>query len=203
MRILAAEDDAVFRKLLQTLLPKWGYEATICEEGTAAWAALSRPDGPSLALLDWQMPGLDGTEICAQARELIKDRPLYLLILTSRSEKSDVVQGLGAGADDYLTKPFSPDELKARLKTGERVLRLEAALHARVHELEEALANVKTLQGLLPICSYCKKVRDDGDYWHQVESYVGKRTGAQFSHGVCPDCYAKHVQPQIDAVGKR
>jgi DNA-binding response OmpR family regulator len=203
MRILAAEDDAVFRKLLQTLLPKWGYEATICEEGTSAWSALSQPGGPSLAVLDWQMPGLDGTEICARARERITDRPLYLLILTSRSEKSDVVQGLGAGADDYLTKPFSPDELKARLKTGERVLRLEAALHARVHELEEALANVKTLQGLLPICSYCKKVRDDGDYWHQVESYVGKRTGAQFSHSVCPDCYVRHVQPQIDAIERK
>lgn len=203
MRILAAEDDAVFRRLLQSLLPKWGYEATLCEEGASAWEALSRPDGPSLAVLDWQMPGMDGTEICARAREVIKDRPLYLVILTSRSEKSDVVQGLGAGADDYLTKPFSPDELKARLKTGERVLNLETALLGRVRELEEALANVKTLQGLLPICSYCKKVRDDGDYWHQVESYVGKRTGAQFSHGVCPDCYARHVQPQIDAVRKQ
>lgn len=203
MRILAAEDDAVFRRLLQSLLPKWGYEATLCEEGKSAWAALSRPDGPSLAVLDWQMPGMDGTEICARARVEIKNRPLYLVILTSRSEKSDVVQGLGAGADDYLTKPFSPDELKARLKTGERVLDLEAALHGRVKELEEALANVKTLQGLLPICSYCKKVRDDGDYWTQVESYVGKRTGAQFSHGVCPDCYAKHVQPQIDALSKK
>jgi len=203
MRILAAEDDAVFRRLLKSLLPKWGYDATLCEEGAEAWSVLSQPGGPSLALLDWQMPGMDGTDICARARAEIKDRPLYLVILTSRSEKTDVVQGLTAGADDYLTKPFSPEELRARLKVGERVLQLEEALQARVRELEEALANVKTLQGLLPICSYCKKVRDDRDYWVQVESYVGKRTGAQFSHGVCPDCYAKHVQPQIDAVTKK
>src|SRR6266850_3274697 len=159
MRILVAEDDAVFRWLLKSLLPKWGYEATLYEEGAEAWSVLSQPGGPSLALLDWQMPGMDATDICTRARAEIKDRPLYLVILTSRSEKTDVVQGLTAGADDYLTKPFSPEELRARLKVGERVLQLEEALQARVHELEEALANVKTLQGLLPICSYCKKVR--------------------------------------------
>ncbi len=202
MRILAAEDDAVVRRLLESLLPKWGYEPTVCADGTAAWAALTAPDGPSLAVLDWQMPGMDGTVICQRARAEITGRPLYLLILTSRSGKEAIVEGLTAGADDYLTKPFSPDELRARLKTGHRILELEAALHARVRELEEALANVKTLQGLLPICSYCKKVRDDGNYWTQVEAYVGKHTGAQFSHGICPDCYAKHVQPQIDAAGK-
>jgi DNA-binding response OmpR family regulator len=203
MQILAAEDDATTRRLVETLLRRWNYDPILCDDGAAAWEVLRRPDGPTLALLDWQMPEMDGPEVCRRARAEITDRPLYVVLLTAKSEKQDVADGLTAGADDYLTKPFSPVELQARLRTGERVLKLEATLHDRVRELEAALRNVRQLEELLPICSYCKRVRDDGSYWHQVEHYIARHTGTQFSHGVCPDCYAKHVQPQIDALEKR
>ncbi len=203
MQILVAEDDATTRRLLETLLRRWSYGPMLFDDGAAAWEVLRRSGGPSLALLDWQMPGMDGIDICRRARAEITDRPLYVVLLTSKSEKQDVADGLTAGADDYLTKPFSPVELQARLRAGERVLRLEAALHDRVRELETALNNVKQLEELLPICSYCKRVRDDGSYWHQVEYYIARRTGTQFSHGVCPDCYARHVQPQIDALDNK
>ncbi|MBI4501600.1 MAG: response regulator transcription factor [Gemmatimonadetes bacterium] len=202
MRILLADDDAAMRLLLETLVRQWGYEPLSCADGAAAWATLSGPDAPSLAILDWQMPDLDGIEVVRRARELIHDRDVYLILLTSKAETEDVVEGFGAGADDYLTKPFHPPELRARVRAGFRVLELEQRLRARVQELEAALANVKQLQGLLPICSYCKKIRDDQAYWHNVDSYFAKHAGAQFSHGVCPDCYQKYVQPQVDALKK-
>ena len=200
MKVLVAEDDATTRRLLEALLQQWGYEVTACAEGNAAWATLSEPAGPSLAILDWSMPGLDGPEVIRRAREYIRDRDVYLILLTGKGNTDDVVAGFGAGADDYLVKPFQPPELRARMRAGHRVLDLEHALRVRVRELEEALANVKQLQGLLPMCSYCKKIRDDRDYWQQVETYFGSHTGATFSHGICPDCYVTHVQPQIDAL---
>lgn len=202
-RILIAEDDHTTRRLLEALLTQWGYQVVSCAEGTAAWSALSSPEGPPLAILDWEMPGIHGTDIIRNARETVKDRDLYLILLTGKAQIDDVVAGFGAGADDYLIKPFQPPELRARLRAGHRVLELEQALRDRVSQLEEALASVKQLQGLLPMCSYCKKIRDDRDYWQQVETYFGTHTGATFSHGICPDCYARHVQPQIDALEKR
>jgi DNA-binding response OmpR family regulator len=200
MKVLVAEDDATTRRLLEALLAQWGYEVTACADGTTAWSALNDPAGPSLAILDWSMPGLDGPEVIRRAREYVRDRDVYLILLTGKGNTDDVVAGFGAGADDYLVKPFQPPELRARMRAGHRVLDLERALRVRVRELEEALANVKQLQGLLPMCSYCKKIRDDRDYWQQVETYFGSHTGATFSHGICPDCYEKHVQPQFDAL---
>jgi len=200
VKVLVAEDDATTRALLEALLKQWGYEVTACQDGETAWSALTAPQAPSLAILDWLMPGVDGTEVIRRARDTIRDRDLYLILLTSKANTEDLVAGFGAGADDYLVKPFQPAELRARMRAGHRVLELESALRMRVKDLETALANVKQLQGLLPMCSYCKKIRDDSDYWQQVETYFGSHTGDQFSHGICPDCYAKHVQPQIDAL---
>jgi response regulator RpfG family c-di-GMP phosphodiesterase len=144
------------------------------------------------------MPGLTGPEVCGRIRELDHGIAPYLILLTSRDEKTDIVLGLESGADDYLTKPFQAEELRARVRVGERVLVLQQRLAQRIGELEEALAKVNELEGLLPICSYCKKVRDDGNYWHQVESYITERSGARFSHGVCPDCYEEHLKPYLD-----
>lgn len=107
------------------------------------------------------------------------------------------MQGLQAGADDYIAKPFDPRELRARLHAGVRIVELQKALLERFHELEEALKRVKQLQGLLPICSYCKKIRNDRNYWEQVDSYLASHSEVQFSHGVCPDCYEVYLKPQL------
>ena len=110
-----------------------------------------------------------------------------------------MITGLQAGADDYVTKPFDHEELRARVQVGIRIIELQTMLERQVVELQDALTRVRQLSGLLPICSYCKKVRDDGNYWQQVEQYVSTHSNVQFSHGICPDCYAKVVQPQLDA----
>jgi len=198
MRILVAEDQAVSRHILIANLRKWGYDVMAVEDGTLAWKALQSAEAPQLVILDWLMPGMDGIEICRQFREKPQERPTYLILLTARRGAEDKVRGLQSGADDYITKPFNREELRARVQVGIRVLELQDALAQRVRELEEALSRVKTLQGLLPICSYCKKIRNDRNYWQQVEGYISDHSEAQFSHGICPECYARFVQPELE-----
>ncbi|HEY3175542.1 MAG TPA: response regulator transcription factor [Candidatus Polarisedimenticolia bacterium] len=203
MKILIAEDDPVSRKMLEKTLLKWGYDVTVATEGAQAWNELQREDAPRLAILDWMMPGIDGVQVCRNVRALGGARPAYIILLTAKGRKEDTVHGLEGGADDYLTKPFDHGELRARVQVGVRLLELQAALADRVDELEAALASVKVLQGLLPICSYCKRVRDDRSYWHQVERYVADHSDAVFSHGICPDCYEKIVTPEMEKLGER
>ncbi|MGA3165034.1 MAG: response regulator [Terriglobia bacterium] len=198
MKILVAEDQTVSRRILEASLRKWGYEVEGVENGTRAWEILQGEEAPQLAILDWLMPGMDGIEICRQIRLRPQTQPVYIILLTARSGREDMIRGLEAGADDYITKPFDRDELRARVQVGIRVLELQGALAHRVRQLEEALSRVKQLQGLLPICSYCKKIRNDRNYWQQVEGYISERTEAQFSHGICPECYAQYVQPELD-----
>ena len=198
MRILVAEDDRVSRRLLESHLLKWGHEVVVVEDGGQALAALQRDDAPELAILDWMMPGMDGVEICRRIRAGGSSRPLHIILLTARIGREDLVEGLEAGADDYVAKPFDPPELRARVRVGMRIIELQRDLQERVRQLEEALAQVDHLQGLLPICAYCKKIRDDRNYWHQVESYVTARTAARFSHGICPDCLENVIKPQLE-----
>ena len=191
MRILIAEDDLASRRLLEQSLARWGYETLVFGDGLAALAALQAPGAPRVAVLDWMMPGMDGVDVCRTVRE--HDLPVqpYLLLLTGRNEPRDIVAGLRAGADDYVTKPVNRDELEARLQVASRVVALQERLAERVRELEDALLNVRRLQGLLPICAYCKRIRDDQNYWNQVETYLADHTGVQFSHGICPTCLEK------------
>jgi len=188
MHILIAEDDVVTARLLERLTASWGYEVTVVNDGAAALAILHADDAPQLALLDWMMPGLNGPAVCQMARARQPSAPTYVILLTSRDARADVVAGLEAGADDYIVKPFDPEELHARLKAGTRIIDLQQRLATHVGELELALANVRRLGGLLPICSYCKSIRDDSDYWHRVEEYVTAHSEAQFTHGICPKC---------------
>ena len=190
-RILIAEDHYVSRHLLERNLSNWGFEVITAEDGDAAVRVLESADAPPLAIVDWMMPKLDGLEVCRRIREK-KDRPyIYLVLLTAKSHKEEIAIGLEAGADDYVIKPFDPDELRARLKVGQRVVELERQLAKRVSDLEQALSDVKKLRRLLPICMYCKSVRDDKDYWHEIEEYIHTETGADFSHGICPACMEK------------
>jgi sigma-B regulation protein RsbU (phosphoserine phosphatase) len=198
LKILIAEDDPVSATLLATLLTQWEYEVVTTEDGNEALASLVDDDGPHLAILDWMMPGLTGPDVCRKVRAAHLPHPVYLILLTQLDKRENVVEGLDAGADDYLAKPFDASELRARVQAGRRIVTLERELHNRVEELEDALGRVHQLQGLLPICSYCKKIRDDQDYWHQVESYVAQHAQVQFSHSICPSCYDTVMKPQLE-----
>ena len=169
------------------------------KDGSEAWTALLADDAPQLAILDWMMPGLEGPEVCRRVRALARPIPPYLLLLTAKGLSDDVATGLDSGADDYVTKPFDRAELRSRLRVGERVLALQQGLAERVHELETALGQVKELRGLLPICSYCKAVRDDNNYWHRVETYITAHSAARFSHGICPGCWKSEIEPELAA----
>jgi len=200
--ILVADDDPVSRTIVAAMLRKAGYQVQLASDGHQAWTALQQSTAPHLAVMDWMMPGLDGPEICRRLRAIATSTPTYVILLTSRDAPADVVAGLRAGADDYLTKPPHEEELLARVSVGLRVVSLQHTLADRVRRLEEALSSVKQLQGLLPMCSYCKRVRDDQNYWQQVESYIGRHSALQFSHGYCPECYERHVKPQIEALDR-
>ena len=188
MRILIAEDDATSRLMLASVLRKAGHEVLETADGAEAWAELQRPEAPKIAILDWMMPAMDGLEVVRRVRELQTDRPPYILMLTTRTEKAEIVAGLTAGANDYVAKPFDAAELQARVEVGRRMIEMQDALAGTIEELRHALAEIKTLRGIVPICAGCKKIRDDQGYWNQVEVYVEDHTEAQFSHGLCPEC---------------
>lgn len=194
MKILIADDDPAARLILEERLTNWGYNVIAFSEGSSAFTALRADDSPRLAILDWVMPGMDGVEICRQVRKLTTAVPHYLILLATKNSKEEIVQGLQAGADDYITKPFDRDDLHARVQVGTRTVELQRGLARRVTELEDALSHIRQLQGLLPICAYCKKVRDDHNYWQQVETYIGEHSAAQFSHSICPDCYERFMK---------
>jgi DNA-binding response OmpR family regulator len=202
MRILIAEDDAVLRRVLEATLVRWGYETVIAKGGEEALAALQKEDAPLLVILDWMMPDINGLEVCRRVRNVPSATPVYIIMLTVKTEKANIVEGLGAGANDYITKPFDRHELRARVQAGETIVSLQQNLAARVEELETALGKVKQLQAILPICSYCKNIRDDQNYWQQVETYISEHTDMQFSHSICPDCYESVVKPQLERRNK-
>ena len=190
MRVLVADDDRIASEVLSRTLKSWDFDVTAVADGAEAYRYLQdAAEEPMLAILDWMMPHLDGPEVCRRVRKALPFGNLYLMLLTSLDRRRDVVAGLDAGADDYVIKPFDPEELRARVQVGVRVLTLQERLAERVIELQAALSNVKQLHGLLPICSYCKRIRGDDQYWTQVESYIAQRSEAQFSHGICPTCY--------------
>lgn len=200
MRILIAEDDATSRLLLENTLGQWGYDVTVTKDGDEAWDVLQSEEAPNLAVLDWMMPRTDGIDVCRRARDLEKLQHLYIIMLTTRDTKEDLAEALEAGADDYINKPFNRKELQARINVGMRMLNLQMTLSKRVQELEESIQRERQLEGLLPICSYCKKIRDDNNYWSQVERYIENRTDVAFSHSICPECYESVVKPEIEAL---
>ena len=200
MQVLVADDDRIAATVLSQTLRQWEFDVTVVGDGAEALRYLlaQGPSAPTLAILDWMMPNLEGAEVCRRVR---LEKPLanmYLILLTSLESKGHIIAGLDAGADDYLIKPFDPEELRARINVGMRVIALQERLAERVTELQDALANVKVLHGLLPICSYCKRIRGDDQYWTQVESYIADRSDAQFSHGICPPC-ATELEKEIEA----
>ncbi|MBI3877729.1 MAG: response regulator [Verrucomicrobia bacterium] len=196
MKILIADDSAPIRSYLSGLLRSWGHELVIAKDGEEAWR-LVQLETPQLAVFDWVMPGLEGPELCQRVRADARLKQTYVILLTSLSETEDIVAGLNSGANDFVTKPFNESELRARINVGVRVVELQAALAARIGELERALAENSQLRGLLPICAYCKSVRNDNNYWLSVERYFGEHTEVQFTHGICPKCMETVVKPEL------
>ena len=201
MKILIAEDESVSRHALRATLKKWGHEVISTSNGQEALDHLLQPDSAPVAILDWMMPAVDGIGVCRKIREIKDQFLVYIIMLTSRERNEDIVEGLNAGANDFVTKPYHHAELRARVEVGVRMVELQNELTTKVHELEKALEEVKTLRGLFPMCSYCKKIRDDSNFWHQVDMYLREHLDADFSHGICPACYETIIRPQFDALG--
>lgn len=202
MKVLVAEDDPISSRILQIRLTKWGYEVTTTSNGLDALEKLTSKDAPQIAILDWMMPGIDGIEVCKRIRSSDGAQP-YIILLTANASRENIVDGLNAGADDYLAKPINDEELRARLHAGLRITQLQTALNQRLTDLEFAMSKVKQLQGLLPICSYCKTIRDDSAYWLQVQEYVSDHNHVPLAHDICPNCHVMHLQPEIDSLSPR
>jgi len=183
MKILAVEDDAVAGKILGRALAQLGHEVIDARDGETGWELWQR-ERPRVVVSDWRMPKLDGLELCRRFREQPGPDYVYFILLTGSEASSDNRRAASAaGVDDFLTKPLDAAELWMRLRVAERIL----GYTTQVRQLEE----------LLPICSYCKKIRDDRNYWQQIEGYINERTGSEFSHSVCPDCYQRVVVPEL------
>jgi len=199
MQILIADDDPISRRLTHHALAACGVEVATADGGQAAWEAIQARTQSTVLILDRMMPGVDGVDLCKAARLLPSYPPLYILMVTSAAETADVTAGLDAGADDYVVKPFKPSDLKARAQVGMRMVALQESMARRLAELEQALASVKQLRGLLPMCAYCKKIRVDDKYWQQLEGYLTDHSDAEFSHGICPECFPSVIDAARDS----
>ncbi|MBZ5724033.1 MAG: diguanylate cyclase [Acidobacteriia bacterium] len=160
MRVLAAEDNPVYQTMLRAMLTKWGYDVVIARDGNEAWRILQSPDPPRLAILDWMMPGLDGVEICNRVRSAGREPYIYILLLTARTEPQDLVAGMEAGADDYLTKPAKAHELRVRLRAGRRIIDLQEEL-MRAREALREQATHDGLTGLLNRASILEHLQNE------------------------------------------
>jgi phosphoserine phosphatase RsbU/P len=194
--VLLADDDKLTLNVLNDVLTRAGYDVITATDGEQAWRKLQEAQ-PQVAILDWIMPGIEGVEICQRAARDPKLANRYFILLTGKSSTEDLVAGLQAGASDYLRKPFDETELLARVEVGIRFMDLQTKLNDRVQELEKALTQVRRLEGLLPICSYCKRIRNEQDYWERVDAYISQHANVRFSHNICPECYEKHVKAGV------
>ncbi len=186
MKILAIEDQPVAAMQLVAVLRSLGHEAEQVGDATAAWSRLINGKH-RVVVSDWRMPGIDGLGLCRMIRDRGGDYVYFILISSNRVTKENRQLALDAGVDDFLMKPVDPDELGMRLHVAGRIVGLAA--------------QIKQLEGFLPICGYCKKIRDDGKYWQEIEAYFSQRQGTKFSHSICPGCYEQVVVPQLQKLG--
>jgi phosphoserine phosphatase RsbU/P len=182
MHILVAEDDPVTRRLLEAALAGERHQVTVADNGHLALGSWQLSN-QRVIVSDWLMPELDGLELCRRIRAVPGRAYTYFILQTSRSGRESFLEAMEAGVDDFVTKPVPADELRARLKVAERILGIREEL--------------TTLQGLLSVCSYCKRIRNAEGGWGSLERYIEQRSKAEFSHGVCPECYQKHLKPHL------
>jgi DNA-binding response OmpR family regulator len=194
MKLLIAEDDIFFRKLLQQTLGA-DYDVILAEDGNEAWATLQQEDAPQLAILDWVMPGMSGPQVCRRVRQCSRLDSTYLILLTAKNSVADVVSGLRAGADDYVTKPFTPEELRARVKIGERILNLKDSLVERSMEANESSARETLLQQLLLRLPCRSGSNVDQRNWPGAEAFI--RQGCEAQDISCLGCSLLPDRPNM------
>ncbi len=187
-KVHIVEDDKTTRRLLENVTSVLGYDLVSYEDGQQAWDAF-QINRPEIVISDWMLPGKDGLELCRGLRTSMKESYTYFMLVTAQQRsRPNLEQAIDAGVDDFLKKPISSEEIWNRLRVAERILNF-------THQ-------VRRLESLIPICCYCKKVRHDGDLWEQIEQYVNERTGADFTHSICPKCMDTHVRPQMESYKK-
>lgn len=187
-KVLVVEDDLVSRRILETSLEKNGYQVVVAANGLEAWNLFDK-EPVRIIVSDWMMPELDGLALCNRIRERPETSYTYFILLTARSGKENYRLAMDSGIDDFLSKPLDREELSIRMHVAERIL----GYAARISQLET----------LLPICSYCKNIRDEKNDWHPVEEYINQQTHAELSHGICPKCYETRMKPMIDELKKK
>jgi DNA-binding response OmpR family regulator len=185
MKILIVEDDPESRAALKILLEMDGHDVTSAQNGNEGWQAFTSGHFP-VVISDWIMPHMDGLELCRRIRSAGRPSYSYVVLVSALKGKASYLQGMAAGADDFVSKPYDPDELKTRLIVAGRIIGIQD--------------RVKRLEGILPTCMYCKKIRDERDQWVGIETYISTRSLASFSHGVCPACYESYVKPDLDRI---
>lgn len=199
IKVLVVEDDLFFQRVLVKRLMAEGYQVFAAADGREGMKAIVSFE-PDLVISDWMMPEVDGLELCQSVKTGLKEAAPYFILLTAKGEISNKLLALDTGADDYLVKPCDQGELMARVRAGLRIVLLTQELRAAVGglhvanvELQSARAEVERLsQEMLPICAFCRKVRDADGQWHTLEEYVARFTQADFTHGICPDCRIEH-----------
>jgi sigma-B regulation protein RsbU (phosphoserine phosphatase) len=183
MKVLAIEDDNMSMAILRRALERLGHTVVAARDGEEGWSAWLR-EKTRVVVCDWQMPKLDGLRLCRRFRAQEGRDYVYFILLTAAGATAQNRRAAAeAGVDDFLTKPIDMSRLWMRLRVAERILKFTT----QVHRLEE----------MMPMCSYCKKIRDDQNYWQQIESYINERTGTEISHSVCPECYQRVVVPEL------
>jgi CheY-like chemotaxis protein len=199
MSILVVDDTVEVRSMLSLLLESAGYQGIqLADSAEAAFERLgmggadTAPGDVEVILMDVNMPGLDGVEACRRIKAVERFCDTPIIMVTAMAEAGFLEAAFAAGATDYLTKPINRLELLARMRSALRLKREMDRRKARELELQQAIGEVKSLRGLLPICGQCKKIRDDQGQWQAVESYIKAHSEADFSHGICPECLNKH-----------
>ncbi len=185
--ILVVDDTRDNLRVLDAILTNAGYEVCLFRSARMALHSLEL-NKPDLILLDICMPEMDGFTLCENMKSMPDCSSIPVLFISALNDVKDKVKAFSAGGVDYITKPFQAEEVLARVKTHVSIFQLEQKLLAKNRDLEEALERINTLRGLIPICSNCKKVRDDSGYWEQIESYISVHSDAEFSHSICPAC---------------
>jgi sigma-B regulation protein RsbU (phosphoserine phosphatase) len=189
VKILIAEDEFTTRMMVQVCLENWGYRVDSVTNGVEAWEQLKKPGSANIAILDWEMPELDGVEVCRRLKEMESEVPVYVILLTARDSNTDIVKGFDAGADDYMTKPFNDNELRARVRVAERLVRTQRSLGESVTELKDALNQLEMLESGVEVCGQCRSIFNPYEgKWNRLDDVFNNEADQRFVVNICPDC---------------